>query len=56
MNFTMTATKTNVMEKLKPNSGHQFIKILIPMIILLSIIYLLKSGYKTGQWLYEFIH
>lgn len=44
------------MEKLKYNTGNQFIKILIPMIILLAIIYLLKSGYKTGQYLYEITH
>jgi|GEM_PF-6281261 len=33
----------------------RFLKIFIPLIIFLSIIYLLQSGYKTGQWLYEFL-
>lgn len=43
----------NTQSEIKKN---QFLKILIPMIIFLSIIYLVQSGYKTGQLLYDFIH
>ena len=44
------------MVEIKSNYKYgRFLKIFIPLIIFLSIIYLLQSGYKTGQWLYEFL-
>lgn len=31
-------------------------KILFPMIVLLSVVIIVKSGYDFGQWLYKFNH
>ncbi len=40
----------------KDERAKKFMKILLPMIIVLSIIYIAKSGYNTGQWLYDVTH
>ncbi|MFT3908532.1 MAG: hypothetical protein QM737_03850 [Ferruginibacter sp.] len=33
-----------------------FMKILIPLVVVLAIIYLAKSGYKAGHWLHEWVN
>lgn len=39
------------------NPGNKkMLKIIIPVIILAAAIYIFKSGYKVGHWLYAWIH
>ena len=34
----------------------KYFKFILPFVIVLGIIYLFKSGYKFGQWLYLMIN
>lgn len=32
------------------------LKLLLPFMLLLSVLWLLKAGHDTGQWLYRVLH
>jgi len=38
------------------NRENAFIRFLIPLLILLTVIFIFKTGYKTGHWLYNILH
>lgn len=37
----------------KENFKSKFIKILVPFVIILGVIYLVKYGYYFGQWIHK---
>ena len=37
-------------------SENKWVKILIPLVVVLGAIYLIKSGYHFGQWLHIALH
>jgi uncharacterized membrane protein YjdF len=38
------------------NANKNFLKIVLPLVLVLATIFIVKSGYKFGHWLYDLIH